>query len=475
MMFGLYPRLKPAAALALALVLPSFVPRTYWCQTQQAPAWERKARTLIQTGRFAEAVELLTPLKRKNPKDPRPYFYSGLAFMESGDLTQAASELDEAVRLDPNRIEYLLFKANVSSRLGHKDLALKSLVVFSDTRKVNGLTHAWMWLLADSYYRCHQPDDALRVLAVLAKRTPGDSRVDLNRGQAYLLKGDQERARQCFKTSLQKDSAKNPGAYYELGKLLHQLSEIPAAKQALLSAVRQDPNNPEYAYKLATVCLALNQDEEAVRYLQQVESSGTKHPEIYYALARAYRKLGKEGEAESTLKKFQETNYKARKQADQDREAGKLISLGEQQLDRKNNLEARRLFEEALAIAPNDWTAHAYLAEMFLDSKELDFAYRHLVKMEEVDPDSVIGNYLMARHWFLRQDFVQARDYAERARALRPANAELRNLLGQIYTRLELRNEARSEYEQAVRFAPNEPEYQKNLKALQEAPDGPKR
>ena len=95
--------------------------------------------------------------------------------------------------------------------------------------------------------------------------------------------------------------------------------------------------------------------------------------------------------------------------------------------------------------------------------------------MEEGDPDSVIGNYLMARHWFLRQDYVQARDYAERARALRPANAELRNLLGQIYTRLELRKEARSEYEQAVRFAPNEPEYQKNLKALQEAPDGPKR
>ena len=104
-MFGQYPRLKPAAGLALALVLPSFVPRTSWCQTPQAPAWESKARTLIQTGRFAEAVELLTPLKRKNPRDPRPYFYSGLAFMESGDLTQAASELDEAVRLDPNRIE----------------------------------------------------------------------------------------------------------------------------------------------------------------------------------------------------------------------------------------------------------------------------------------------------------------------------------------------------------------------------------
>jgi Flp pilus assembly protein TadD len=468
-MSRLLPRVALASGLAFSLLLPSFIARTACCQTSQPPAWEAKALALIQAGRFAEAVELLTPVKRRNPKDPRPYFYSGLAFMESGDLAQAASELDEAVRLDPGKIEYLLFKANVSSRLGHKDLALRTLAVFSDTSKVNGLTHAWMWLLADSYYRCHQPDDALRVLAVLAKRTPADSRVDLNRGQSYLLKGDQEQARQCFKASLQKNSKNNPVAYYELGKLLHQLSEIPAAKQALSSAVRQDPNNPEYAYKLATVCLALNQDAEALRYLQPVESSGSKHPEIYYALARAYRKVGKEAEAESALKKFQETNNKAKKQADQDREAGKLIALGEQELDRKNNPEARRLFEEALRVAPNDWTAHAYLAEMFMDSKEMDFAYRHLVRMEEVDPDSVIGNYLMARHWFLRQDFVQARDYAERAKALRPANAELRNLLGQIYTRLELKKEARSEHEEAVRLAPNELEYQKNLKALQDS------
>jgi Flp pilus assembly protein TadD len=186
-------------------------------------------------------------------------------------------------------------------------------------------------------------------------------------------------------------------------------------------------------------------------------------------MARVYRKAGKSAEAEPYLRKFLEHTNQVKKHAEQDRQTGKLVALGEQELDRNNKTEARRLFEEALMVDPKDWTAHGYLAEMFLESGELDSAYQHLVIMEETELDSVIGSYLMARYWYLRHDFVQSRDYAERAKALRPANAELRNLLGGIYTRLGLKKEARLEYEEAVRLAPNEPEYQKNLRALQES------
>lgn len=457
---------------ALLLVISLLLPASGLSQAKaRSPAkalnWETRGQALIKAGRFKEAVELFSQVKRTSPTDPRPYFYSGLALMDSGDFTQAASELDEAVRLAPGRSEYLLFKANVQSRLGHKDLAVASLAKFSSTSEARKLTPAWMWMLADVYYRCQKPDDALRVLDLLAKRTPADSKVDLNRGQAYLLKGELERARQCFKQSLRKNSTNNPAAYYELGKLLHQLNEIPAARQALLSALKQHPENPEYAYKLATVCLALNEDAEALRHLQRVESAGETHPEIYYALARAYRKVGKPALAEPYLKKFQESSNAVKKKTEQDREAGKLIALGEKEMDRNNLAEARRLFEEALTIDPQDWTAHGYLAEMLLDSREWHQAYGHLVKMEEVDPDSVVGSYLMARYWFLRNDFVQAKDYAERAKALRPANAELRNLLGRIYARLGQNQEALNEYREAVKLSPDEPTYRENLDALE--------
>ena len=175
------------------------------------------------------------------------------------------------------------------------------------------------------------------------------------------------------------------------------------------------------------------------------------------------------------MKKFVDANSKVKKQTDQNREAGKFIALGEKELDKGNKVEARKLFLEALKIAPKEWSAHGYLAEMCLDSGELDQAYGHLVNMEEVEPDSVVGSYLMARYWSTRKDFSQARNYAEQAKAIRPANAELRNLLGEIYERLGLRKEARNEYEEAVRLAPKESQYQKNLKALQESAAPPHR
>lgn len=239
--------------------------------------------------------------------------------------------------------------------------------------------------------------------------------------------------------------------------------------------MKQAPENPEYAYKLASVCLVLNQSAEAISYLQQVESSGPTQPKIYYALARALRKTGNSDQAETYLKKFVAANSQVKKQTDQNREAGKFIALGEKELDKGDKAEARRLFLEALKIAPKDWSAHGYLAEMCLDSGELDQAYGHLVNMEEVEPDSVVGSYLMARYWSTRKDFPQARNYAEQAKATRPANAELRNLLGEIYDRQGLRKEAHSGYEEAVRLAPNEPRYLKNLRALQESLARPER
>jgi Flp pilus assembly protein TadD len=460
----------------MAIFVASFIfilssPLSVLCQTQlprpaKTISWEAKGQALIQAGRFAEAVDHFNRIKRTHPQDARPYFYSGMALLESGKLTQAASELEEAVRLGPGKPEYLLFKATVQSRLGNAVLATRSLAAFSQNSEVSKLSPAWMWLLADAYYRCQKPDDALRVLDLLGQRTPTDSKVDLNRGQAYLLKGETDLARKSLQKSLQRNSVNNPIAYYEFGKLLHQLSEMPAAKQALVSAVQQAPSNPEYAYQLATVCLALNQDAEALNYLRAVENAGTTLPEIYYALARACRKLGKTPEAEDYLKKFQANSSTARRQADKNREAGKLIALGEKQIDQNNKAEARRLFEEALKVNPKEWSAHGYIAEMLLDSEEWAKSYGHLVKMEEVEPDSVTGGYLMAKYWYRRADFKQARDYAERATALRPANSELRYLLGHIYAKLGLSQDALKQYEAAVNLSPTETEYQERLKSF---------
>jgi len=423
-------------------------------------------KKLMSEERFVEAIDLFERFKQTHPRDSRPYFYLGMALSQMGRITAAASELSEAIRLEPTKPEYHLFYADVLIRLGHKNVASEALTIFKTTQVVNQLTTAWLWLLSDNYYRLEQIEDTLRVLEILSKRDPKDPRNDLNRGQAYVAIANHELARRSFEQSIEKDPVHNALAYFELGKILHQTGEFGLAKKALLEAVRQDGTNAEYLHKLAVVCLALNEVDEAIGYLERAKPAAAKIPEIYYNLGKAYQKKGDRAKAEDYLKKFQEFTSTQKSKKDQSREAGILIATGEKQLDQGNKAEARTLFEKALQLEPDNWDAHGYLAEMFLASGDMEEARQHLAKIEEFDPDSVVGNYLMATYWYRFKDFDQALRYAVRAKSIQPGNSELRNLLGNIYLELGRQKEALDEYEAAARLAPDRSDYRQNLEAI---------
>jgi tetratricopeptide (TPR) repeat protein len=421
---------------------------------------------LITQRRFAEATEVFNRLKQVHPKDARPYFYLGMTLSQTGRVSAAASELSEAVRLDPTKPEYRLFQADVLTRLGHRALALEAIALFKSNKAANQLTTAWLWLLSDVYYRLEQNDDALRILEILSKRNPNDPRNDLNRGQVYMVKGNQELAQRFFEKSIERNPSNNAQAYFELGKILHQKDEMTLAKNALLVAVKQEGTNCEYLEKLAVVCLARNELDEAIEYLRRAEPAGTRLPEIYYNLGRAYQKKGDRAKAEDYLKKFGEATSKQRNKKNRSREAGNLISLGEKQMDQGNKAQARVAFEQALQVDPENWDAHGYLAEMLLESGDLELAKPHLLKMEELDPDAVVGNYLTATYWYRCKDLEMALRYADRAKSSQPDNSELRNLLGNIYSGMGREKEALEEYEAAVRLSTDRSDYRHNLEIL---------
>lgn len=425
-----------------------------------------KGDRFLTQGRFAEAVNVFTRLKQSHLKDARPYFYLGMALSQMGRVTAAASELNEAVRLDPTKPEYRLFQSDVLTRLGHKTLALGAIAIFKGNQAANRLTTAWLWLLSDVYYRLEQNDDALRILEILSKRNPDDPRNDLNRGQVYVFKGNQDLARRFFEKSIERNPSNNAQAYFELGKILHQKDEMALAKNALLQAVKQEGKSAEYLEKLAVVCLARNEVDEAIEYLRRAEAAGPKLPEIYYNLGRAYQKKGDRTKAEDYLKKFAEATSTQRNKKNRSRESGNLISLGEKQMDQGDKAQARAAFEQALQVDPENWDAHGFLAEMLLESGDLELAKPHLLKMQELDADSVVGNFLMATYWYRCKDLEKALHYADRAKSSQPDNSELRNLLGNIYSGIGREKDALHEYEAAVRLSPDRSDYRQNLEVL---------
>lgn len=418
---------------------------------------------LLGEGRLLESVDVLNTAKQSSPQDARPYFYCGMALAQAGRMRDAASELGEAVHLAPEQMDYRVFQAHVLEQLKQTGAAQEAAAAFQNEQTLGRLDTAWLRLLADVYYRLQMTDHALRVLDLWAKRDPADARIDLYRGQVYVVKSQPDMALSSFRRSLEK-STENPQAYFELGAILYERNQLPQAKDALLNAVREDTNNPEYRAKLASIYLAMGNADAAIETLKPVEAAGVSLPATYYyILARAHRSKGDTDRSTAYMESFQQATA-----AERDREARKLeaerpIAQAQRELEHGNPQAARVLFEKALQADPNRWEPHAYLAEMDLDAGNMAGAYPYLRKLEEIDPDSATGNFLMARYWFQRLNYDRARLYAEKVKLSRPANSEVRALLGGIYAKLGDKEKARQEYQEAVRLAPDRADLRQRL------------
>ena len=469
-MLSVSPRRIGLSGLVFALVVCGLLAAAETPQGNESKAENglEEGIKLLSEAHFDEAIAAFNLFKQHAPRDPRPYFHSGIALAQAGRLSAAGQELQEAVRLAPDRLEYLVFLAEVFARQKQHVHALEGLARLEKKDVSSQLAPAWLKLLADVYFRLGRTDDALRVLELLSARTPDDPDVDLNRGQIYAALGRWDQAFRAFQRSLEK-STHNPIAYYEVGKIHYARDELALAKKALLAAVEQDETNSTYLQKLGDACLALGEVDEAIEYLNRAERSEAPIPEIYYSLGRTYQKKGDRARGDAYMKKFQETTSLQREKDEHDRAVERFVSQGESQLDQGHHAEAQSLFEKAAQLDPNRWDAHGYLAEMFLSSGDLEHAYPHLVKMEEIDPDSVVGNFLMAKYWYGRKDFERALGYAEKVESGRPGNSELRNLLGNIYVGLGQKERALQEYEAAVHLAPDRADFRENLRRAETA------
>ena len=420
---------------------------------------------LLDGGRYLEAIGAFNNAKQIAPQDGRAYFYCGMAYAQAGRMRAAASELGEAVHLAPDQLAYRVFQAHVLEQLKQPAGAEQALAVFQNDQMMARLDPAWLRLLADVYYRLQLTDRALSVLDVWAKRDPADARIDLYRGEVYVVKGQPDMALTCYKRSIEK-SPENAEAYFEMGTILYEKNQLVPAKDAFANAVRRDPHNPEYRAKLGSVYLAMGDTDEAIAALESVESAAPILPMIYYTLGRAYRTKGNSTRAAQYMEKFQKATSAERDRKEVESEVERPIAQAQRELDAGNAGAARKLFEEALRIDPNRWEPNAYLAEMNLNSGDFPHAYPYLQKLEQLDSDSAIGNFLMARYWYQQQDYKQSEHYAEKVKLSRPDNSEVHALLGEIYGRFGEKEKARQEFEEALRLFPDRADLRERLRQV---------
>jgi tetratricopeptide (TPR) repeat protein len=161
-----------------------------------------------------------------------------------------------------------------------------------------------------------------------------------------------------------------------------------------------------------------------------------------------------------------------------------LNNLGNVYLDQKRYEQARACFEQLVARNPRDYTAQQNLGAIYErpDSPfhDEDKALSFFKAAVAANPDFAEGQYNLGR---LYQKMAQTRNDASlvaeavacytRALQLNPAHVLAHNNLGLIYYHQGKREDARRQYETALRLDPNCEPAKANLKLLEAPPTGP--
>jgi tetratricopeptide (TPR) repeat protein len=255
-----------------------------------------------------------------NPKDGTARMLLGKYLMEEGNLKEAVTNLELACRLDPESANpyYPLFQAE--SKLGNREAADKALKKFKELRKVentgmgtlsdNGdsdneanlrsYTAGFHTELAELLLKQGQEvlaESHLRQAIQIAPKEPQAYQILAN---WYLHKGKLPEARSLFE-ELTRWQPKDVSVRVNLGTLLLQLKDYPAAVEQLNSALELEPTQAQALNNLAQHYLNTRQHLPEALVLCQRLVACDPQATSYDLLGHAFYSNGKTNEALKAL------------------------------------------------------------------------------------------------------------------------------------------------------------------------------
>jgi len=194
-------------------------------------------------------------------KQVETYSKMGDSYLSSGKPTEAYTEFQKAILLDPNNKEAL-------NRLGY---------ISALFRKYNE---------AISFYQ--------RAI----KADPNFSEAIFNLGVVYLEVENWDEAVKCFRAALNNPLYASPEkAYLSMGYAYYKKGEYPKAEDSIKEALLRNPVFPMANYTLGLVYVKNKDNMAAIEEFKKAVGIMPDYMDAHWELANAYLRTGEKGEA----------------------------------------------------------------------------------------------------------------------------------------------------------------------------------
>lgn len=232
------------------------------------------------------------------------------AYMLLGRKQEALESIDQAIKLKPDRYDYLMEQGWLYQRCGDQVSAIES---FLRASQINPQSSAVFYELGMSFFFAKENERAIRHFSHALQLDPKNDKAEFMIGVVDIWVGELGGAKLHFENALKLQPA-NPHYLLHYGVLLARLSESDAppaspderdlALENMLEARRLDPSNPLTRYQLGKRYRMLGKLAEARTELEAaVRLRPTLSPALYQ-LAQLYRQLGEDSKARAALEKF---------------------------------------------------------------------------------------------------------------------------------------------------------------------------
>lgn len=223
----------------------------------QPDSWVSKynlAIALLHAGQQTEALQLIESLAVERPSEGNIQSLLGTAYESAGRLQAALDAYGRAVAVDPENPDRYLDYTRVLMDL-------------------------------DRY------DEAIELIQRGIRNTPGDYALNIRLGAVEIMKGDYEKARQCFEKAIGEQPEVAIG-YVALAKAYMKQGNDLAAADVLADARGKVGQDFALEYISGLVFLELGKTAEAVESLKHAEQLDPTIVEPHYQLGRLYLDVG---------------------------------------------------------------------------------------------------------------------------------------------------------------------------------------
>jgi len=461
----------------------------------------------VSMGRYNEAIDLIDRGRELGFEDTNLELLTGKTYFEMGSYNEAIESLERSISLNKQLTESYSLLGTIY--LEQNDFE-RAISILESGVKISPDDYKLRVLLGESYYRLGELQKSEGEYKRAKNINSGEFEPYFRLGMIYLDMGEYQKATEEFNIGLSIDKTSATPHLY-LGEAYLELKEFSKAKDVLENSILIDDKNPQTYKYLGLVYLRQEKYEEAIpefqralqldnsladvhfylgnslealmNYLSAIEEYETAleiepdSAEYLTSLGRTYYLNGNIDDAEDCLARSYEMSdtlydtpyYLGRILEDRKDLEGsieyyyKAIDINPLRVEAKFRLarllflenrseEAKGILEETLKANPDSIETHGLLAIVYEDLNLLDEALNEHKTLNKLEPENPLHLKNIGYIERLRGKYTGAIDALNRALELTQSDADIYEMLGDLYRILGFESKKWKRYDEELNY-----------------------